>query len=672
LPNDFLAAAVVLWLAAAAVAPTGRLLPMARLLLVLGGLAGVAAALLALPAGTAAVALPTRLAGEGVGFRLSLQALWLIGFGLLPAIFACWLGSPAPKGRAQWLAGAALSLLGALGVFGLQNAAGLLIAWEVMSFGGALMLLGERLSADTGRRVLFMLALLEVGAVALLLAVVLLAGAAGSFAFAGFSFAGGQLGAASQVFVAVLLVVGFGAKLGLLPFYEWFPSAYAAGSGATGALLSGVVLNAAFFGLSRGLFDWLPGGRPTVDTGIGEFVVVVAVLSAILSVLYAFQQQDWRALLGLSSAENAAVAVTALGAALIFRGDNLPTLASLAWTVALLHLAGHALAKGGLFLAADGVFGATGSYAIAHTDLLRRAPLWFGVGALFTAMSLAAMPPQAGFVSEWYLFQTVFQGFRLSTMGGRLVLALAGAGLALTVAVAFAAFVKLIGIGLSGRAEAPSRRLPSGIAVAVGLLGLGVLALAVGMPYWLPALDRAVTQEFATRTVEAMHVGPILVPGTGSPIRLNGSFSFISPTLLVIVMPLLAILPLLLLLLAERRHAVRRVPVWYGGRDHDPARASTTALSFANALRTFYSFVYRPREEIARETSGDAGGQGYFVTRLVFTHEVAPIFGSYLFEPAVRMVRFAADRLRLFQSGNLNFYLAVTGVLLLIVLAITM
>ena len=121
--------------------------------------------------------------------------------------------------------------------------------------------------------------------------------------------------------------------------------------------------------------------------------------------------------LSLSSAENASIAVAALGAALMFRGDHLPELASLAWTVALLHLAGHALAKGGLFLAADGVFGATGSYAIAHTDLLRRASPLFGVGALFAAMSLAAMPPQAGFVSEWYVFQTVFQGFHLSTLG---------------------------------------------------------------------------------------------------------------------------------------------------------------------------------------------------------------------------------------------------------------
>ncbi len=663
--NDLLAAAFGCWLGAAAVALTGRFPSSARALLVLGGLAGVAAALLALPGGTAAMALPTRLAGEGIGFGLTPQALWLMGFGLVPAIFACWLARPAPEGRGLWLFGAALSLIGALGVFGLDNGASLLIAWEVMSFGGAVMLLGERLSEMAGRSVLFMLALLEVGAVALLLAVVLLASSAGTFTFADFPAAAQSLSGTLQVLVAVLLVIGFGAKLGLLPFYEWFPSAYAAGSGATGAVLSGVVLNAAFFGLGRGLLDWVPGGQAIAATGLGEFVVVAAVLSAILSALYAFQQEDWRALLSLSSAENAAIAVAALGAALMFRGDNLPKLASLAWTVALLHLAGHALAKGGLFLAADGVFCVTGSYLIAPTGLLRRAAPWFGIGALFAAMSLSAMPPQAGFVTEWYLFQTVFQGFHLSTLGSRLVLVLAGAGLALTVAIALAAFVKLIGIGLSGRAVTSSGRLPAGHSAAVGLLGFGVLALAVGMPYWLPALDLAVSRQFATRTVQAMHVGPILVPGTGRPIRLTGSFAFISPTLLIVAMPLLAILPLLLLS-AGRRFAVRRAPVWYGGRDHDPTRASTTALSFANALRTFYSFVYRPREDTARETVG----RRYFVTRLVFTHEVAPVFGPYLFQPATRFVRFLAGRLSLFQSGNLNFYLAVVGALLLVVLAL--
>lgn len=658
--NDFLTIAVMAWLTAALITLVGHWLVLSRALLFVGALTAIVAALLALPDGTAAVALPTRIAGSAVVFRIAPEAAWLLGFGLVPVALAIALSSPAPQGQAGWLFGVAVSLLGALGVFGVSDGVGFLIAWEVMSFGGAIMILSEKLS-PAGEPVLFMLGLLEAGAIALLLAVVLLAAAGQSFAFQGFAGTASQLTTPIASFVAVLLVIGFGAKLGLLPFYEWFPSAYGAGSGASGALLSGVVLNAAFYGLSRGLLEWAPNQHAAATSAIGIFVVIVAVLSAILTALYAFQQEDWRPLLSFSSAENAAIAVTMLGAALIFRGHAMPKLASLAWTVSLLHLAAHALAKGGLFLTADGVYRATGSYNIVHTALLRRSSWLFGLGTLFAAMSLAAMPPQAGFVSEWFMFETVFQGFRLDTLTSRLVMALAGAGLALTVAIAFATYVKVFGVGLLGRTaqEFPPVRADYGL--AIGLLGFGVLALAVGMPLWLDALQGAVATQFGTMAARDMHDGLLLVP-------LTAKFAFISPTLLVVVMPFLALLPLALVM-ANRRFAVRRVPVWYGGFDQDPARASTTALTFSNALRTFYSFVYRPTLETRRE-SGTASH--YFVKRLTFSHDVAPIFGPYLFAPLTRVTYALADRFKALQSGNLNLYLALIGLILVIILALTL
>jgi hydrogenase-4 component B len=658
LANELLAAGFFAWLLAAIIALTGRGLIIGRSLLFLGSLAGIIAAILALPDGTSGAVLPTELAGEPVKFLLTPDGLWLLGFGLAPAALAGAVASPSPRGQAGWLFGAAMSLIGALGVFGLRDGASFIIAWEIMSFGGALMILSEKLSAEVGRPVLFMLGLLEVGAVALIAVILLLAYYAHSFAFDTFPAAVPQLSALSAALIGVLLIIGFGAKLGLLPFYEWFPNLYGSGSGATGVLLSGVVLNAAFFGLSRGLLDWLPAQNAPATAELGTFVLIVAVASAILTALYAFQQEDWRSLLSFSSAENASIAVAMLGASLMFRGDGLRDLASLAWVVALLHLAGHALAKGGLFLTSDCVYRATGGYAIFHSDLLRRSSWVFGLGALFAAMSLAAMPPQAGFVSEWYVFQTVFQGFHLDSLGGRLALALAGAGLALTIAVAFATFVKVFGLGLLGRSVRSVAPVPPGSTVVVGLLGVGVLTLAVGMPAWLSALRVGVASEFGTRAALEMSDGFLLVP-------LTAKFAFISPTLLVVVMPLLAIIPIVLVL-ANRRYPVRRAPVWYGGFDHDPERASTTALTFSNALRTFYSFIYRPTEEIERETHGPE----YFVHRLVFTHDVAPIFGPYLFRPATRAVYYLAEKLRALQSGHLNFYLALIGVLLVIILAL--
>ncbi len=382
--------------------------------------------------------------------------------------------------------------------------------------------------------------------------------------------------------------------------------------------------------------------------------------SAILAVLYAFQQEDWRSLLSFSSAENAAIAVASLGAAIMFRQSGLADLAGLAWTVSLLHLAGHALAKGGLFLTADGVFMATGAYTIRHSLVAKRSSWIFGAGALFAAMSLAAMPPQAGFVSEWFIFQTVFQGFHLPGLGGRLVLALAGAGLALTAAVALATFVKVLGIGLLGGANNGTGRVTSGMAVAVGLLGAAVLALAVGMPAWLGSLTVATSSQFGTDSAARMHDGLLLVP-------LTAKFAFISPSLLVIVMPLLALLPIGMILVS-RRFPVRRAAVWYGGVQQDPARTATTALTFSNALRTFYSFIYRPRIETGRESTA----REYFVTRLTFSHDVAPVFGPYLFTPAIRLVRAVSDRIAALQSGHLNFYLGLIGLLLVVILGLAL
>ncbi len=631
----------------------------ARAALALGCAAGIAGVVAALPLGSRNWQLPVHLADVAVAFHLSPSALWLLLFGLIPALLSCALGSPATAGarRGVWLLGAALSLLGALGVFGLQDTMSFLIAWELMSLGGGIMLMAENSSPRSSQATLFMLSLLETGAVALLLAFLLL-GRHGGPEFA--ALARGPLASGADCGIGLLLLAGFGAKLGLLPFYEWFPGAYGSGSGATGAIFSGVVLNAAYFGLARGLIDWLPGAGRWVVV-LGGVVLGVAVLSAILASLYAFQQQDWRRLLSFSTAENAAVAVSLLGAALLFRAYGQSSLAALAGLVALIQMAAHSLAKGALFLTADGVYAATSSYAIRQRGILRSAPVVLGVGAVFAAMSLAAMPPQAGFVSEWYVFQTMFQAFHLPTLFGRIALALAGAGLALTAAVALATMVKLFGVGLlGGGSRHRLGRISGARAAAIFILGGGVLALAVGMPWWLQGLRQASLASFGVNAAAAMRSGWILVP-------LTGSFAFISPTLLVIVGPLLALLPLGLLLNA-RRYRVTRVPIWYGGLSEDPARVATTALTFSNALRTIYGFVYHPTHNVAREYHQ----RPYLVKRLIFTHDVAPIFGPHLFAPIVRAVRGAARSIRGLQSGYLNLYTGVIGLLLLIILIVTM
>jgi formate hydrogenlyase subunit 3/multisubunit Na+/H+ antiporter MnhD subunit len=632
----------------------GRVL--ARTFLALGALLLVIAALWQLPTGMAMPALTASWGPAGsMRFMLAPDALWLLLFGAFAAFFATALGTTSLRWR-SWCAGAALSMLGALGCFGLQDAMSFLVAWEVMSLGGAVLLIGEKLG-DTreGHGLFFMLSLLEVGAVALLTAMLMLSHSAGDIDFGSFVGVGTAFATWRRVVVGVLLLIGFGAKLGLLPFYEWYPGAYGQGSGASGAILSGIVLNAAFFALARAFTNWLPG-----DVSLAIITVAIGVFSAILAVLYAFQENDWRRLLAFSSAENAAIAVTMLGASQLFRGEGLAALAGLSFAVALLHLAGHALAKGALMLAADGAYRSSGKYELIQRGLLRRSPWLYGIGVVFASMSLAAMPPQAGFVSEWFTFQTLFQGFHLAGMPGRLTLSLAGAGMALTAAIAFATFVKLAGLGVLGDAPKISPRPGAGhgYAWATGLLGLAVLALAVGMPWWLSAVDGAVHARFADIPAVPLHDGLILVP-------LTNTFAFISPTKLIIACPLLALLPLTLLGLSRRRHRLRRAGAWFGGVPK-PAHGNTTPLAFSNAMRTFYAFIYRPKDDVEKEENHSE----YFIQEMHHTASVSPLFEAVVFRIPTRIVQSMAKALGPLQSGHMNIYLGMVGVLLVLILAL--
>lgn len=662
--NDLLLTMAVLWAVsfpAALLESSGKL---ARAGIMLGCACGIAASVMSLPklpATVSAFSFGFSLGDTPVQFHLDAGGCWLLMFGLLPALFAAYLSTTASSKLAQkyWLAGLALTLLGTLGVFGLQDAMSFLIAWEVMSIGGAVMILGEGLSQSSGGPMLFMLSLLEVGAVAILLALLLLGSHAGSYAFA--SLATPQAFSTPRTLIlGLLLLFGFGAKLGVLPFYEWFPAAYGSGSGATGVILSGVVLNAAFYSLARGMLLWLPRTGTWVMS-VAIISIIAGVLTAILSIFNAFQEEDWRRLLSLSSAENAGVAVAVLGASLLFAASGLPGPAGLAWIVCLLHLAAHSLAKGTLFLTADGVYSVNGSYAIRQTGLLRNTSAFFGVGALFATMSLAALPPMAGFASEWYVFQTLFQGMHLAALAARLTVALSAAGLALVVAIALATFAKLFGIGLLGDGHTRPTQLSPARCYSVFFLGLCVLGLAVGMPWWIQALGSGSQSLFGVDAAVLMKDGWLLVP-------LSGNFAFISPTKMIVVGPLLALLPIAFFLLGRRLFRVRRVPIWSGGRREDARRIATTSLAFSNALRTFYGFIYGPTHNLEREY--DHGP--YFVTRLIFNQEVAPIFGPYLFAPLTRLVRAVADKVSKLQSGYLSFYNALIGILLVLILGLAL
>ena len=580
-------------------------------------------------------------------FQLSAPSLWLIFFGLISAFFISILGGT----HRFWLIGLSLSLIGSFGVFTMQSLAPFAVSWELMSFGGAIMIIGDQKSKQAGRNIFFMLALLEVGAVFFLLALLSLSVTSGSFSFDQFAEAGAALSPTLQFFVGLLFLLGFGAKLGLLPFYEWFPEAYGSGSGATGALFSGLILNAALFALARALLVWLP---PT--TSLGIVVMILATLSAIIAILYGFQQEDWRKLLSLSSAENASIAILMLGAALLFHAQHLPLLAGLSTVIAFLHMAAHTLAKSCLFFTADAVFRINGSYTIQQNGILKKG-LTLGIGALIAAMSLAAMPPQAGFLSEWYAFQSLFHGYLLINLPSQIAITIAAAGLALSSAIAIATFVKLFGIGLMGKETAPTKERFAFHSFSIFITALVLLALAAAIPIWIRLLTNLSMTWFGVDSVAKMHTGWLMVP-------LSKQFAFASPPMLMIAIVLFSILPILLLMRAKR-FAIRYESVWFGGRQpFEKEHVAITPLVFSNALRTFFSVIYKPIVKVKKYSEGEI----YFTKRVDFKQEVTPFFTRTLFNPLTKFCRTTTVLLQKIQSGNINLYNGLIAILLILAL----
>ncbi len=113
-----------------------------------------------------------------------------------------------------------------------------------------------------------------------------------------------------------------------------------------------------------------------------------------------------------------------------------------------------AAAKSLLFTSSAGIEAVAGGDDLEMLcGMGRRAPC-SGTGLAIGSLTLAGLPPTAGFVSEWFLLESLMQQFRVPGLGYRLVLALAGAAVALTVGFAGVTFVRLVGLVVLG----PGRR----------------------------------------------------------------------------------------------------------------------------------------------------------------------------------------------------------------------
>jgi hydrogenase-4 component F len=183
-----------------------------------------------------------------------------------------------------------------------------------------------------------------------------------------------------------LIVLGYGTKVGLAPMHSWLPDAHSQAPAPVSALMSGVLLTVAFYALLR--FKAIADGA--LGPGYPRALLVVAGLASLaVAASLLITQRDYKRMLAYHSIEH--MGLIALGAA---AGS------SLAIAAVLLHILGHGLAKGVLFLASGEILLAEGTSEIAGVPaLLSRRPVLGGIFG-FGLVALLGLPPFSLFASE--------------------------------------------------------------------------------------------------------------------------------------------------------------------------------------------------------------------------------------------------------------------------------
>ena len=534
-----------------------------------------------------------------------------------------------------------------------------LLSWEGMTLASYTLVVSEDEDGEHARAGLLYMVMTHGGTALLLVAFLSLTERAGAFDFDSLRAAAGMLDGSTRTTLFFLTLGGFATKAGVIPLHVWLPRAHPAAPSHVSALMSGVMLKVAIYGMLRLAFDILAPVSDPLPFSWGWTVLVVGAISAVLGVLYALQQHDLKRLLAFHSVENIGIILIGIGLAMILwrREGAEGTVATLALTAALLHTVNHAAFKGLLFLGAGSVISRTHVRNMEELGGLARLMPWTAGLFLLGAVAISALPPLNGFVSEWLTFQALLGGASRFTGPAGLGIVFAAAMLALTGGLAAACFAKAFGVTFLGRPRTPhaEHATEAPPTMIVGMLWLAALCVVLGVApgYAMRLLDAptaATLHGLTASAVVSVH-GP-LVLSTG--ITASGAAATsISMTMVAAFMVTLAGAAWLL-----RRGwggaAERVAPTWTCGMQ-PTARFDYTATAFAKPLRLIFAALYRPRREVTRESAGTP----YVLARIHYAGEVVDVAETHVYHRVQEGVSNVARLIRARSTGRIYGYIGL-------------
>lgn len=531
-----------------------------------------------------------------------------------------------------------------------------MIAWELMSVASYFLVSFQHENSANRRAAFLYLIMAEVGALAIILGFGVLAAFSDDFTFSALREAGLSPAWASLAFVLALF--GFGMKAGLVPLHVWLPEAHPVAPSHISALMSGVMLKVAVYGLIRFCFDLLGD----IHWQWGVVVMILGALSALGGILYALLQTNLKRLLAYSSVENIGIIFMVLGLSMIYVANGHTQLAALGFVAALLHAFNHALFKNLLFL---------GAGIIQHQvhdlnmdmmgGLIRRMPHTSKL-MLIACMSISSLPLFNGFVSEWLAFQTALQVGVLEDGVLRSLVPVAAAALALTAALAAACFVNVYGIMYLGKprshhSEGAMECEDTGMLASLGLLA-GLCVLFGIFPGLIINVIDNVSEQIIGHTLPN--------PGAAGWLWLtpvaSHKASYSAP--LVLIGVLIAGMISFRYLRRDADMVLRESETWDCGFGGVTARMQYSSSAFTMPFRRIFARVWRIDEKIDQQT----GPMPDQVTDIHYQLQVEDHSWKGIYQPVARSVNRSARNVARIQTGNIRIYLGYSFVTLLTLL----
>lgn len=533
-----------------------------------------------------------------------------------------------------------------------------MLAWEIMSLASFFLVIGDGHRADTRRAAYIYAVMTHVGAGFVLLLFLVLARHTGSLDFASFRAGAGSLGIWERHAVMLLALIGFGSKMGLVPLHVWLPRAHPAAPSHVSALMSGVMVKMAVYGMVRVVWEFA-GPLPR---WWGEALIVGGAVSAVLGILYALMERDLKRVLAYSTVEHVGIIVIGIGVAVVATTGGHDTVAALALTAALVHTLNHSIFKGLLFMGAGAVQTGAGTRDLERLGgLVRRMP-WTAGLFLIGSIAIVSLPPLNGFAGEWLLFQSLLSMGSVAGTATIATLVAAGAGaLALTGALGLACYVRAFGTGFLAQPRSEhareAREVPASMLIGMGLLAAGAIGLGV-IPLATVRLLRPVTRELTGASAHP----PLGGSGVFDAAQVAGAYA---PWLLVAGFVVIGVIPWVIARALTGRGRERVSPTWVCGVGLEP-QMQYSATGFAKPIRLIFQALVRSHHSHDLERAASQQG----VTAVRYVEGVHPIYERHLYQRSVSLLLEGSQYVRRLQSGSIRTYLMYLFLTLIVVLLV--